>query len=397
MAPCDTDSNLNEQVVYKSYANGTIMYNASFIALFSFWAASYFIVIPVSINLIATSTLIIFLGCHRSLRLLDHDAIPLEEKETLSEKDAYKFPIIGSVSLFGLYSAFKYLDKDMVNIILACYFSLVGVFTLTSTFSPAVSVVIKGTSKYGFKRTVPVLGEVDATMTKAEIFCMFLSMIFCYFYVQTKHYILNNVLGISFCVQAIERVSLGSYKIGAILLIGLFFYDIFWVFGTDVMVTVAKSFDGPIKLLFPRVLPSLSSKGEFSLLGLGDIVVPGLFIALLIRYDATRATVAPVNAECKAFPKPYFMTSIAAYAFGLMSTVFVMYFFNSAQPALLYLVPMCLGASLSVAVVLKDLSGLYAYDEDAANTRAKKAKDALLGRNLIDGSSEAEVEDKKKK
>ena len=32
----------------------------------------------------------------------------------------------------------------------------------------------------------------------------------------------------------------------------VFFYDIFWVFGTEVMVSVAKGVDGPIKLLFPR-------------------------------------------------------------------------------------------------------------------------------------------------
>lgn len=35
---------------------------------------------------------------------------------------------------------------------------------------------------------------------------------------------------------------------------GLFFYDIFWVFFTPVMVSVAKNFDAPIKLLFPRFL-----------------------------------------------------------------------------------------------------------------------------------------------
>jgi hypothetical protein len=29
---------------------------------------------------------------------------------------------------------------------------------------------------------------------------------------------------------------------------GLFFYDIFWVFFTPVMVSVAKSFDAPIKV-----------------------------------------------------------------------------------------------------------------------------------------------------
>jgi minor histocompatibility antigen H13 len=35
---------------------------------------------------------------------------------------------------------------------------------------------------------------------------------------------------------------------GFILLGGLFFYDIFFVFGTDVMVTVAVSMDVPIKV-----------------------------------------------------------------------------------------------------------------------------------------------------
>ncbi|PNX91774.1 signal peptide peptidase-like protein, partial [Trifolium pratense] len=52
---------------------------------------------------------------------------------------------------------------------------------------------------------------------------------------------------------------------------GLFVYDIFWVFFTPVMVSVAKSFDAPIKLLFPTA----DLKRPFSMLGLGDIVIPG--------------------------------------------------------------------------------------------------------------------------
>lgn len=35
-----------------------------------------------------------------------------------------------------------------------------------------------------------------------------------------------------------------------ILQAGLFVYDIFWVFFTPVMVSVAKSFDAPIKVSF---------------------------------------------------------------------------------------------------------------------------------------------------
>lgn len=41
-------------------------------------------------------------------------------------------------------------------------------------------------------------------------------------------------------LQAIGLVSVGNFTVATILLSGLFIYDIFWVFGTDVMVTVAK-------------------------------------------------------------------------------------------------------------------------------------------------------------
>ena len=47
------------------------------------------------------------------------------------------------------------------------------------------------------------------------------------------------------------------------------------VYGTDVMITVAKSLDAPIKLLFPLDLTTVPPK--FSMLGLGDIVIPGTY------------------------------------------------------------------------------------------------------------------------
>ena len=68
------------------------------------------------------------------------------------------------------------------------------------------------------------------------------------------------------------------------LLILLFFYDIFFVFGTDVMLTVAKGIDAPIKLLFPKVAKA-EGDSKFSLLGLGDIVIPGIFVSLCLRFD----------------------------------------------------------------------------------------------------------------
>jgi len=49
-------------------------------------------------------------------------------------------------------------------------------------------------------------------------------------------------------VHALQYIFLGNFKTGALLLALLFVYDIFFVFGTDVMVTVAKNIDAPIKL-----------------------------------------------------------------------------------------------------------------------------------------------------
>jgi minor histocompatibility antigen H13 len=357
---------------YEKYST-TPMLIIAYHLLFGLWLASYFFLIPVPVNLIVTSSLIIYIGCHRSLALLQTDEKTGEavvERETLTKEDAMKFPIIGSLALGSLYVAFKYLDKDWVNFLLSLYFSVVGTFTLTATAAPLFEVFLPSKTKYGPKPfKLPVLGDIDVQMIVSEIIALIPAIIFSYFYFKTKHFMMNNVLGISFCVQTIERVSLGSYKIGAILLTGLFFYDIFWVFGTEVMVTVAKSFDGPIKLLFRRsfetVVDGVIKKAEFSLLGLGDIVVPGLFIAILMRFDAVNAKVNPRGAEHMSFPKPFFTSNIIGYCAGLLATVLIMYYFNAAQPALLYLVPACLGASLIMATATGKFNALCAYDEES--------------------------------
>lgn len=62
-----------------------------------------------------------------------------------------------------------------------------------------------------------------------------------------QHWIANNLFGLAFAINGIEFLSLNSVTTGCTLLGGLFVYDIFWVFGTNVMVTVAKSFEAPIK------------------------------------------------------------------------------------------------------------------------------------------------------
>merc|ERR1719491_645867 len=132
------------------------------------------------------------------------------------------------------------------------------------------------------------------------------------------------------------------------------------------MVTVAKSLDGPIKILFPRTLiPDPETlKIQLSLLGLGDIVIPGFFLALLLRFDAENAKVNywSTDAHC-SFPKPYFHATLIGYILGMSTTMFVMIKFEAAQPALLYLVPACLGGAFLTALVKGEVKELFAYTE----------------------------------
>jgi|SRR6266851_911739 len=99
------------------------------------------------------------------------------------------------------------------------------------------------------------------------------------------------------------------------------------------MVSVATSLDLPMKILWPKSTTFSTVNGTM-MLGLGDIVVPGIFISLALRYDHFRYTeTKPVG----TFTKPYFTASLVAYVAGLATTMTVMHVFHAAQPALLYL------------------------------------------------------------
>jgi hypothetical protein len=96
------------------------------------------------------------------------------------------------------------------------------------------------------------------------------------------------------------------------------------------MVSVATSLDVPMKILWPKS----SVENGSMMLGLGDIVVPGTFVSLALRYDHFRYTRAQ---PAGIFIKPYFIASLVAYVAGLAIAMSIMHVFHAAQPALLYL------------------------------------------------------------
>ena len=342
-------------------------------------------VVDTNLNIVLTATLSVIAGSYRSIR-----PVQKGETETMTKADAQKFPLVGSCVLFGMFLLFKYLPKDVLNGLLTVYFVFLGAMAICATFTPLFAKMMP--KRVALKRvyfgTIPTIkyineeGPYEVSFDVAELTTGAAAIAFCKWYYDTKHFLANNVLGLSFALQGIEFLTLDSIQIGVILLVGLFFYDIFWVFFTPVMVSVAKSFDAPIKLLFPRGPVNVldSSKRPFSMLGLGDIVIPGLYLALILRMDmqrkeaANRPRTRSKARELKKKPPPMYFWAVAlGYALGLVTTIAVMNIFEAAQPALLYIVPGLLLTTFIRAVFAGEVRKVFYFDEKVGSVSGEIA------------------------
>jgi minor histocompatibility antigen H13 len=326
-------------------------------------ATPLFVEIPVFANVMLHACLLVFVGCWDSvatLHITPHEGEDLagdtpdkkdQAIERLSSSDAYAFPIIGSVVLFSLHMAIKFFGPDVVSKLVFVYFSIVSVFSFNGLLAPK-----NATPLFERRYTLPLLGNLHIFVSLPSILITLVSLGLSYSYHLYHHYLVNNIIAAVFSLQALSSMSIGSYKIGIILLLGLFCYDIFWVFGTEVMVSVATNIDAPIKLLFPRFDEELSETGDYkySLLGLGDIVVPGIFVALLLRFDLSHFS----------GPTPTFSFGFVGYCLGMAVTLGIMFFFKHGQPALFYLVPGVVGGSLLASLFNKSFKAMVAYSEE---------------------------------
>ncbi|KAF2798917.1 intramembrane protease 2 [Melanomma pulvis-pyrius CBS 109.77] len=238
-----------------------------------------------------------------------------------------------------------------------------------------------------------------------------------YFNFVDKPWYLTNLMGFGFSYGALQLMSPTTFATGSLILGALFFYDIYFVFYTPMMVTVAKTLDVPIKLVFPRPASpdSTSTEPSLAMLGLGDVVLPGIMMGLALRFDLflfylrrqkrtpaveqgegvvgeaivvkpeyfslagrwsdhfwthslTGRPLYSTSNDSKAeppftFPKTYFKASLVGYILGMLATLGVMHVWGHAQPALLYLVPGVLGSLWLTALFKGELSLMWDFSE----------------------------------
>jgi len=204
------------------------------------------------------------------------------------------------------------------------------------------------------------LGPINVAAIASFVFGITTIVIWLIMRTNDHFFFLTDALAFALAVTSLSSVRLPNLKVSSIILVLFFLYDIFWVFISqyifkqNVMITVAVGLPNlPMVLIFPRMLDD-----GISLLGLGDIVLPGLFLCFLYRFDHFNKI---------SFKSGYFLRGWIAYALGLELTFVMVYVLDRGQPALLYLVPFTLLTTIFFGWMrgqLGDLwKGLYRVEE----------------------------------
>jgi len=188
------------------------------------------------------------------------------------------------------------------------------------------------------------------------------------YYGETWIWVVQDFMGIAVCLIFLDTIRIPNLQVATVLLGLAFLYDVFFVFisplifSSSIMLKVVsgnntgsitdenfcekyptnkacQSTSLPMLLLMPTFSSYLSSE---SMLGLGDIVLPGLLLVWSARYDMRRY--GTLNSDLSS--KGYFPMTLFGYGVGLLLANFAVFFFESGQPALFYIVPLTLGPIL---------------------------------------------------
>lgn len=284
-----------------------------------------------------TAVAALVLGCKRAAQ--DDE----EVTQLLSKQAAFLAPFVASAVLFGSYLLLKYTELD-IGLLLNVLTTFSGAVCFKEALDPLTSLLME---KLGAQSPRPPAGGGDGGgggAMASDWMSLGIAVAVAAGYLTTGSYVLSNALAVGIIARVLSLVRCESFTVAVALLGGLFLYDIWWVFGSDlvfgskVMVTVATQIDSPGKLLFPNEHSDL----KYAVLGLGDVFVPGLFVNL-------------TTALGKITGGPYFTAAVAAYAAALLGCFGVNLATNAAQPALLYLVPALIGSTLGTAALRDEL------------------------------------------
>ncbi|CAI0414509.1 unnamed protein product [Linum tenue] len=273
----------------------------------------------------------------------------------ISTTTAVLFVVIASCFLVLLYKLMSYWFIELL-VVLFCIGGVEGLQTCLVALLSRYRYFMRAAESF---IKVPVLGAISYLTLAVSPLCITFAVVWAVYRNTTYAWIGQDILGIALILTVLQIVHVPNLKVGTVLLSCGFLYDIFWVFVSkklfheSVMIVVARGDksgeDGiPMLLKIPRLFDPW---GGYSIIGFGDILLPGLLVAFAIRYDWL------ANKSLRA---GYFLYAMLAYGLGLLITYVALNLMDGhGQPALLYIVPFTLGTFLALGKMRGDLTVLW--------------------------------------
>jgi len=339
-----------------------------------------FLVDPSTFILVFLAIGTIYFGSKRSLTFysLSTAASASSDKDNgeIKVRTAIMLPIIGSIFLLILFY--------FLNII---YYLILVILSLSSIM--AVGFVSYPTweyfcNRYDIKKSWEV--KYIETVNCPGIFSFITGLVIVSiwfistFFSTPVDFLFVDVLSLCLAVASLTSIRLPNLKISTLILCLFFIYDIFWVFlsqyifKSNVMVTVARKLPSlPMLIIVPRVLDDSAS-----MLGLGDVVLPGVFLCFLYRWDHFNQV---------QFKKGYFLKACIGYVIGLFIAFLMVWGMERDQPALLYLVPFTVLPTIFFGWRNKNLHDLW----HGLFSVVMEGEDIESNRETVIPSNEAEV------
>ncbi|XP_012439675.1 signal peptide peptidase-like 2 [Gossypium raimondii] len=275
----------------------------------------------------------------------------------INTTSAILFVFVASCFLVMLYKLMSYWFVELLVVL----FCIGGVEGLQTCSVALLSRWFKRAGKSYIK--VPFFGTLSYLTLAVSPFCIAFAVVWAVYRNVSFAWIGQDILGIALIITVLQIVHVPNLKVGTVLLSCAFLYDIFWVFVSkklfheSVMIVVARGDrsgeDGiPMLLKIPRMFDPW---GGYSIIGFGDILLPGLLITFSLRYDWL------ANKTLRA---GYFLWAMIAYGLGLLITYVALNLMDGhGQPALLYIVPFTLGTFLTLGKKRRDLRVLWTRGE----------------------------------
>ncbi|KAL3743546.1 hypothetical protein ACJRO7_018768 [Eucalyptus globulus] len=277
----------------------------------------------------------------------------------INTTSAVLFVVVASCFLVMLYKLMSYWFIEVL-VVLFCIGGVEGLQTCLVAFLSCFRWFENSAQSFV---KLPIFGAVSHLTLALSPFCIAFAVLWAVFRRVSYAWIGQDILGIALIITVLQIIRLPNLKVGTVLLSCAFLYDIFWVFVSkwwfheSVMIVVARGDksgeDGiPMLLKIPRLFDPW---GGYSIIGFGDIILPGLLVVFSLRYDMLAK---------KKIREGYFLWAMIAYGLGLLITYVALNLMDGhGQPALLYIVPFTLGTFLTLGKQRGDLMTLWTRGE----------------------------------